>query len=77
MAYLLKKTRKLFLHHAESEIIWGLLENAVHPSASSPWRIRTHMRLLEINSKHSSTVHSSPNSLLHDVMIQNTDKTRT
>lgn len=43
----------------------------------SPWRIRTHMRLLEINSKHSSTVHSSPNSLLNDVMIQNTDKTRT
>lgn len=33
----------------------------------------------EINIKHSTTVHclSSPNSLLHDVTIQNTDKTRT
>ena len=38
------------------------------------------MTLLEIKSKHSSTVHcvvcAEPNSLLHDVMIWNTDKTR-
>lgn len=76
---LLEKNREIFPNHPELEIMWRLLENVVHASVSSPWRVRTNVRLLEINGKHSSTVHcvSTPNSLPHDVMLWNTDKTRT
>jgi len=79
MVHLLEKTREPFTHHLEFEIMWRLLGNTVHPRVSSSRRVRTHVRLLEKpgNTAQQCTVPFHPNSLSHDVIIWNTDRTKT